>query len=180
MSDCWLRSNQRVMQIAMLLPALVLLGGVLLALGWLNGETSIILRRIGGIAAIFALLALVILLYVSRLPRLAYDDGHLLVYLQSTQPIRVPIQIVECFFLGQAESDLHGPEVQTNTVVVRLAEADTDWHNVKVKPALGRWRDGYITVFGTWCEPLNVERVDQMNHLLATARREAKQIRETS
>ena len=38
-----------------------------------------------------------------------------------------------------------GEELETSTIVVRLAEAAAEWRFREVKPALGAWCDGYIT-----------------------------------
>lgn len=107
-----------------------------------------------------------------RTPRLAYVPGHLLVYLRGLRPIRVPIGCVECFFLGQAPGLLgQRQEVRSSAVVVRLAESATEWKQIPVATPLGTWRDGYIIIRGTWCEPLDASRVNRMNHDLAQAKR---------
>jgi len=80
--------------------------------------------------------------------------------------------VVECFFLGQAASMLPGrghQQTRVAAVVVRLAESAEDWKQRDVKPALGSWCDGYITIRGTWCEPLSVDVINRLNHLLADA-----------
>jgi hypothetical protein len=35
-----------------------------------------------------------------------------------------------------------------------------------VKPALGAWCDSYVTIRGTWCEPLNGELIRRLNRRL--------------
>lgn len=111
-------------------------------------------------------------------PRLACDADALLVYLDGrSQPQRVPLDNVECFFLGQTAttwSDLKGDPVEGCSVVVRLAERDPQWHRGDAKPSLGRWCEGYITVRGIWCEPLNGDVVNRMNHDLAEIKRARK------
>jgi hypothetical protein len=52
---------------------------------------------------------------------------------------------------------------------IRLAERATEWAQRDVKPALGAWCGGYITIHGTWCEPLDIDLVNQLNKRLAAA-----------
>ena len=55
---------------------------------------------------------------------------------------------------------------ETVNLVARLAQRQTQWAQVEVKPALGNWAEGYITIRGTWCEPLNPELVRRLNRRL--------------
>lgn len=115
-----------------------------------------------------------------RQPRLAYDSGELLVYLEPQLPTRVPIDIVECFFLGQGPSELpklKGREPETQNVIVRLAEAATDWKHRDVRPAIGHWCESYITLRGSWCEPITPALMKRLNHRLAEVHRERKAAR---
>jgi len=69
------------------------------------------------------------LIYAAFQPRLAYDAGELLIFLEPARAARVPIQIVEVMFLGQGPSELpklKGREPETQNVVVRLAESASD------------------------------------------------------
>ena len=73
------------------------------------------------------------------------------------QPFRVPVEIVECFFLGAGVGQLPGAagkEIPLRNLVMRLAEKATDYHHREVKAAFGRWDDGYVIFHGAWCEPL--------------------------
>ena len=116
-------------------------------------------------------------------PRVAYQQGELLLFLRTRRPIHLPVSVVECFFLGQTDSMLaaardaeSGEEVaKTRAIVVRLAEAATDWHQRDVRPELGRWCDGYITIRGTWCEPMGPVLVKKMNSQLAAIHRQQRQ-----
>ena len=47
-----------------------------------------------------------------------------------------------------------------------------------VKPALGHWCDAYITIYGTWCEPLTTEVFSRMNKRLAEVHREVRRNQE--
>ena len=171
--EYWLRPNIRVMLLSMIPPALLFLVGAVLAAG-VSGDDPFF-RWLGAVVAGISGVVLGIFFYVSRLPRLAYRDGYLLLYLRSFDPIWLPVDVVECFFLGQASTKMGqhaGEEVEASTVVVRLAEKASEWHQQEVKPLLGRWCDGYITIHGAWCEPLSAQRVNELNHKLAEAKRE--------
>ena len=172
--EVWVRSNSRAMIIGLTAPLLLVILGLAIALDW-TGESQPWRPIVGfGLASVGGLLTLV-LGWFSRLPRLAYDGEALLVYLRSGVPIRVPIDAVECFFLGAGLVPLPGHanrEVQISTLVVRLAERATDWHSMEVKPALGAWCGGYITLRGTWCEPLSVDFVNRLNARLSAVQRE--------
>ncbi len=56
-------------------------------------------------------------------------------------------------------------------LAVRLAERASDWAQVDVKPALGKWCGGSITIYGAWCEPLSVALVQRLNDRLAAVQR---------
>jgi len=104
-------------------------------------------------------------------PRLAYADGKLLIYLRATAPVRVPLEVVECFLLGQGATlleDHHLPS-RTVTLVIRLAEKRTEWSHIEVHRLLGAWCGSQITIRGTWCEPLSISVVNRLNEQLAVA-----------
>ena len=55
---------------------------------------------------------------------------------------------------------------QTVNLVARLSQRHTEWAQQEVKPALGSWCDGYVTIRGAWCEPLNGELIRKLNRRL--------------
>jgi hypothetical protein len=119
----------------------------------------------------------------TRIPRLAYDDGELLVYLRSLAPLRVPVEAVECFFLGQGPAHPAAPDepvAKAANVIARIAESAPQWHARPVRADLGQWCDGYITIRGMWCEPLSHERINQLNRRLAEAHRAVRARQEVS
>jgi hypothetical protein len=128
------------------------------------------------------ILAYAIGLCVSLLfqPRLSYANEQLLVRLRPGPPIQVPIDAVECFFLGQGPTLLPRPfgsrdkVDETSTIVVRLAESAERWKHFDVKPTLGLWCDGYITIRGTWCEPITNALLKRLNENLIAAHREIR------
>ena len=119
-------------------------------------------------------MALVFLMALRR-PRIGYANGHLSLDLKYGHAIQVPLEVVECFFLGQGPSFVGKAAVaqaDASNVVVRLAERATDWQHRDVHPRFGHWCDGYITIRGAWCEPIDVRVVERLNARLAAAKRE--------
>jgi hypothetical protein len=177
MPEIWLRPNRRALLLGLILPAiLAAVAGLLLTFALLQNW-----HWIAHVAAGIILLAAVYLagniLWIAAQPRLAYEPDSLLVYFEPKEPIRVPLEIVECFFLGQGASELPkigGVEPETSNVIVRLAERAKDWHHRDVKPAIGHWCEGYITLRGAWCEPISGEALKELNRRLAAAHREQK------
>jgi hypothetical protein len=174
MAEVWLRTNRRALALGLILPGLWLaaaLGSFALSVStgqpWLISGVCLVL----GLPPLWLLGGL---LYALLLPRVAYDRGELLVYVEMHRPARVPIEIVECFFLGQSASELpklRGREPETSNVVIRLAESAADWKHRDIRPALGTWCEGYITLRGSWCEPINRELMQRLNERLAEAQR---------
>jgi hypothetical protein len=144
----------------MALPAALLIVG--LAIGpW---QPAGLLRAVGWVLAAIGALLICLFVWQCRQPRMAYEAGHLLLYLRSGPPIRLPVELVQCAFLSAGPTQVPGSgERRTANLVIRLDEKAGDWANVAVKPALGRWSDGYITVHGAWCEPLTLDAVQRLN-----------------
>jgi hypothetical protein len=177
MAECWLKTNARALRLGMLIPAAHGAVGLVIALGVGQQEPSPVVQTLGACVAGLSLIAVLYLAREIRRPRLAYEDGSLLVNIRRGSPARVPIDVVECFFLGQSPSMLPGRKyerTETSAVVVRLAERATDWAAQEVVPALGKWCNGYITIRGTWCEPLNIQVVNELNRRLAEVTSQSK------
>lgn len=135
----------------MLIVASVVLAFLLLGVGWLGVQ-------------------------ISR-PRLAYRAGELLVYVRQGAPVRVPVSIVECFLIGRAPTQFPGAKFaasETMTLVVRLSPRAEEFRQQPTDPRLGFWCDSHITLRGTWCEPLSVPRVNELNAQLVAAQRASK------
>lgn len=180
MAEVWLRPNRRALLLGMLLPGLLLLGGGWLLAVSLWGQMWIGWTALSACVLMVGVLIALQLLYWMRVPRLAYEDEHLLVYLDSATPTRVPIEIVECFFLGQGASELpklEGKEPETANVVVRLAESAKEWRHRDVRPTLGHWCEGYITLNGAWCEPIDAESLKRLNQRLVAEHRKLRERR---
>lgn len=177
MPEVWLRNNRRALTVGMLLPGLCLLAA-LTALGF-----SLWSAQLWWVTALAAALCVPPLWLIGSLayamtrPRVAYESGELLVFLEMSKPTRVPIDIVEVFFLGQGPSELpklKGREPETSNVVIRLAESAGEWKHREVRPALGHWCEGYITLRGSWCEPLTREVLQRLNHRLMEVQRQRR------
>jgi len=171
MFEVWLRSNRRVLLLA-LVPASLLLGAGVLMLVRLDG---LVVRSFGWALCAAGLVSMVGLLRQLRQPRVAYRTGEVLFYLRAGGPICVPLPVVEAFFLGQGSAHLSGVVQQatkTTNLVARLSQRAPQWAQVEVKEALGKWCESYVTMRGTWCEPLNGEVIRRINRRLAEVTRE--------
>lgn len=175
MMEVWLKTNRRALGLGIVLPAGLVVVGVGL-LVWAMGTG----QHWGVQLLIVLLLSVPVwmigeLLYALTRPRLGYEPGELLVFLEPTRATRVPIEIVEVFFLGQGASalpKLKGREPETQNVVIRLAEAAVEWKHRDVRPAFGQWCEGYITIRGSWCEPITPGVMRRLNNRLAEVKRE--------
>ena len=172
--EVWLRTNRRLLLTLALAPLGIGVASCLL-MPWVHSPIAFWSLVC---AALVSIATLVWTAWRSRTPRLAYENGLLEVYL-TRQPLRVPIEIVECFFLGQGPSLL--PAIQsrdarrspeTATLIVRLAESEHDWKHRDVQFRLGQWCEGYITIRGTFCEPLNPELAGRLNRRLVEVHRQ--------
>jgi hypothetical protein len=116
------------------------------------------------------------LIFQAQRPRIAFEDGSVLFYLRSGAPIAVPMDIVESFFAGQSPAHLPGLSKQPQSVnlIARLSQRHKEWAQQTVKPALGKWSEGYVTIRGTWCEPLDTEVIRRLNRRLKEVKDEAK------
>lgn len=168
MREVWLHTNRRAIWFGAVPPAFLALLGLWIVvrppaaashLVWWLGLLFLVAG--GGLVAA--------LLVQLRQPRISYDDGQVLFFLRLGPPLAVPVELVEAFFLGQ------GPTIVTNertgheptaNLVARLSQRDPTWHNREVKPGLGMWSDGYVTIRGTWCEPLHGEVIRRLNRRL--------------
>jgi len=112
-----------------------------------------------------------------RHPRIAFHDGTVLFYVRIGPPIAVPVEIVESFFFGQGPAHLPAVSTQPQTVnlIARLSQRHTEWASQRVRPSLRSWCDGYVTIRGTWCEPLNSELIRRINRRLKEVKHELEE-----
>lgn len=173
MREVLLRPNQRPLLVALTVSLLCLLGGLALC-WWARNNTFGF--GIGVVVSLWAGLALAAAVGTLSRPILEHRDGHLVVRLGPTHPYRIPIEFVECFFRGQGPTEVRsgeGPEA--SNIVVRLAEAANDWRKQEVPARFGRWCDGYITINGLWCQPIDADLLREMNARLVQIHRQRKQ-----
>ena len=167
--ETWLKPNQRVLLLC--LVGSVILSGLAV---WLFRLTEPIYFWVGiCLLPLAVALALGVFLRTLR-RRLAYRSGTLLVDLGPGKPIPVPIEAVECFFLGSAKTSISGRwgiQSRAVSVVVRLAEKAVEFHDRSVSPGLGSWSEGYITIRGSWCEPVSPALIAKLNRRLIEAQK---------
>lgn len=142
--------------------------GAWLAL-WSSDSSGSLWRWLGiGLLTLAVIVLATIFSQLGR-ARIAYGDGHVLFNLRSGPPIAVPVHIVEAFFIGQGPAHLPGNSQgleKTLNLVARLSQRETDWAHRHVRPTFGNWSDGYVTVRGTWCEPLTQDVIRRLNRRL--------------
>jgi hypothetical protein len=177
MAEAWLKTNRRALILGMALPAVIFVAAAA-GLAWtVASGTHWIWQLPFILVAVVPLWMLGELLYALFRPRVGYESGELLVFLEPTRATRVPIDIVEVFFLGQGPSELpklKGREPETQNVVIRLAESASEWKHRDVRPAFGHWCEGYITLRGSWCEPITPALLRRLNQRLAEIHRQRK------
>ncbi len=175
MRECWLKPNRRALLLGCLIPGLAASLGIGMML--ISTSTNVwgIARRIAGGLLLVGAGAIVLgLLALMMIPRVAFDQDQVLVYLRGHRPYRLPLDVVECFFQGQGPTGItsrRGQDSKTTNVVVRIAERATQWHERPVKQSLGEWQNGYIIIRGTWSEPITEEKLRELNSKLAQAKR---------
>lgn len=165
MTEVWLAPNRRVLALATL--PVGILGGLSAAILAGNAPTAVRMLA-AGMLIVSLLLAIGLWLQWLR-PRIAYRNGEVLFFLRARTPIGVPVEVVEAFFLGQGPAHLPVASGKTEAVnlVARLSQRAPEWTHQEVKPALGHWCDGYVTIRGTWCEPLTGEVIRRLNRRLS-------------
>jgi hypothetical protein len=177
MTQVWLKTNRRALLLGMLFPAIVCL------LAWAAFAWCLATGKHWGLQLALLTVAVVaswmigVMVYAMTRPRVGYEAGNLLVFLEPTKPTPVPINIVEVFFLGQGPSELprlNGREPETQNVIIRLAESAADWKHRDVRPAIGHWCEGYITIRGSWCEPITPDVMRSLNRRLVEVKAAAR------
>lgn len=174
--EIWIRTNPRPFLAALIAPGFL----TVLGLAWMGWTTSSNLSGwltgIGGIFIVAGVLLAGALIWRSKQPVLARRDDQLLLCTEGI-PIQIPLELVECFFKGQGDSllqDRLGKELEASAIIIRLAESAKDWHHRDVSPKYAHWCEGYITLRGTWCEPIGPDLLRQLNKRLVEAQRAQK------
>ena len=179
MKRVWLKPNRRILGLAIAPVLGIGLTGVVLVMR----ETPIPLWWVGiALVGLTVLLSLALFQQWMR-PRIGYGDGRVLFYMTAGQPIPVPIDVVEAFFLGRGPADLpeiDAVETESLNLVARLSRKHPEWAQKEVKKTLGSWCDGYVTIRGTWCETLDESLIRELNRNLTLASRERTQTADES
>jgi hypothetical protein len=165
MREVWLKTNHRAILFGCSPPLILTVMGLWMA----RAAPEHSAWRWAGVAAIFiGVLATLLLLLQLRRPRIARNAGNVLFYMRSGPPIAVPLEVVEAFFAGQGPAHLPVVPNQPRTVnlIARLSRRNPEWAEQAVKPAVGTWTDGYVTIRGSWCEPLDSETIRRLNRRL--------------
>jgi hypothetical protein len=188
--EVWLRGNMRPVLLAA--GASVLSGGLILAAlvvfqapVWLVVTVSVLLAV--GTATTVAVAV------ESARPRLARRGNQLLVRLAPWQLEAVPLEVLECFFLGSSPVGSHPatsacgesktsaeedaapsdqPTRRRGTLAIRLAERSVVYVQRSASLPWGGWARGTIVVDGLWCEPLSAALVRDLTSRLVAAKRE--------
>lgn len=168
--EVWVRGNRRAYLAAAVLLLLFEAFCLTIALDCLTVPMLLTARVLAAGCALLAIPVLVLLAWHFHLPRLGYEDGHLLVYGGSVRPTRVPIEIVEVVFRGQGVAGTNA-KLQTTNLVVRLAERAKSWQQRDMRGTFGTWKDGYISLSGVWCEPIDTELIHSLNRRLVEKKR---------
>jgi hypothetical protein len=165
MREIWLRTNRRAILFGCIPPLLLTLAGAWIVCAAMRTGGS---TWLGGLVIALGVAGVGLLMTQLFRPRIVFADGNVLFYVRSGKPITVPVNVVEAFFAGQGPAHLPAVSKQPQTVnlVARLSQRHTEWTRQEVKRALGNWADGYITIRGTWCEPLNGEVIRRLNRRL--------------
>lgn len=130
---------------------------------------------IGGLAV-----AAVMVVRLAAAPRLQRYGDLLLVRIGPFSVERLPLETVECFFLGSQPLDRRGsptagdePAFRVGTLVVRVAERAARQHADEwtARGPWAVWEDGYCVIDGRWTEPLTVDVLRRINGRLSQAKR---------
>ena len=172
-STAWLRGNLRPVAGV----AAVVAGGdlaVVAALAvvrpeavWWWAAAAAVVVSAGVVATIVA---------AAAMPRLERVGDRLRVRLAPGRTDEVPLEMVECFFMG---SQLIGPgaddapRYRVGTLVMRIAERARSWQARPTLAAWGEWKDGAVVFDGRWCEPLSVDLARRLSGWLLEAKRQA-------
>lgn len=174
MRELWLRPNRRAILFGCVPPALAAIAGASLFAAN-RGSASQLMVVVAAILIAMGLGGGAVLLLQLRQPRVAFANGKVLFYLRRGRPIEVPVELVEAFFAGQGPAHLPvvSKQPQTVNLVARLSQRHKEWARQEVNPALGSWAEGYVTIRGSWCEPLDGELIRRLNRRLREVKTEA-------
>jgi len=151
--------------------------GLLASVRWASDPPGILtVRLIWGFCGLAAV-TMSLLLTAAASARLERVGDALRVRLSPFRVHDVPLELVECFFLGSEPLKPPGsvpddrPSQRVGTLVIRLAERAVDWRERPTLAEWGSWREGNIVCDGRWCEPLSADLVRTLTRRLVDAKR---------
>lgn len=173
--EIWLRGNVRP---AGLLVAAALAAGTGLAVLAILPPTAALARPVAIAYALVAGPLVAGLAVAAAQPRLSRRGGVLRVRLKPLVSHDVPLEFVECFFMGShVLPDRDGsddvPRQRVGTLVMRIAERAAAWQARPTFAPWGTWAEGAVVFDGRWCEPLSVELARTLSTRLLEAKRES-------
>ena len=175
-SEVWLRGNIR--PAVVIASVFTLVCGGLFASLWLadTPPAPLMVWLVRGFCVLSAATMAGLLFSASR-ARLERVGDALRVRLTPFRSYDVPLDVVECFFLGSHPLEQPGtvpddlPTHRVGTLVVRLAERAVEWHERPTMPEWGTWKEGAIVCDGRLCEPLSADLVHSLTRRLVEAKR---------
>ncbi len=167
--DLVVRSNARVGWALALSGAAVVAGAMVWLLEAPGVLGQVAAGTVAGLGACWCWLGVWFLIT----PAVVGRTGELWVRLAPAHSVRIPLEHVEAFLLqpGPALPWL-GDRVRAACLVVRLAEKAQPWSQQRRATWMAIWCGPYITLRGTWLEPLCVEKVHDWNAQLAQLQRQ--------
>jgi len=171
--EVWLKSNLRpvaglalaAIVVAVVCSPVVVVWDASALAGWL------LAGLLAGVASVVLTLAV-----IAWQPRLSYRQGMLRVRLSPLVLQEVPLESVECFFLGSSAVD-SGPQSEATrrvgTLVMRIAERAIAWQERPTFAPWGQWKEGAVVFDGRWCEPLSIGVARGLSAKLVEAKRAA-------
>jgi hypothetical protein len=180
-ADVWLRGNVRPVIGLAALAALVGAGGT--AAVFFGGATPATSGLVFGYWLAAAVVVALLTAAAAR-PRLVHrrdaQEGDVLeVRLAPGQAHAVPLDAIECFFMGSQRLEpeeaavADQPTHRVGTLVMRVAERAGEWQARPTFTPWGTWQEGAIVFDGRWCEPLSVELARRLSGKLVDAKRAA-------
>ncbi|MGC3968355.1 MAG: hypothetical protein QM775_13570 [Pirellulales bacterium] len=174
MTEVWLQANRRLTWLPV---AGALLLAAVFALILINTEFRSPLHIFAASAAPACMGLSLWLLYVARRPRLAFDGRSLLMRIRNGSPIAVPIELVEAFLIGKGPAYLSGKDdykTETQTLIVRISERAPEFEKLETNLRLAAWCGHYVTIRGTFTEPLDLDVVNRLNRRLYDVQQKLK------
>ena len=175
----WLKANLRLAWLLAIIASFLLLASLSVygIAGRFAGSVPVVVILL---SAVLGILSFIIgyVAFTAMQSRVFLKDSHVVVRVSPASVEKLPLDAVECFFLGSQPLDHSGNPVaadqaafRVGTLVVRVAERYGHLAGGRRSP-WARWEDGYLVVDGRWSEPLVVETLRRINGRLAVAKRQ--------